>query len=108
MKDKELLQAAANAANVKVGRHLAITDGLLMANDLYWNPLVDDGDALRLAVRLSFLIDTHGLYARVYFPYEQSHLVHELMGNDKEAATRRAIVRAAADLGRYKIRKFIR
>jgi hypothetical protein len=53
-----------------------------------WNPLTDDGDALRLAVKLNL----HRAIAEA----------HRLVSNDVDfyAATRRAIVLAAAEIGR--------
>ena len=48
---------------------------------------------------LGFLVDTHGLYVRVFFPYKPP-LACEPVGNDRYAATRRAIVRAAAEIER--------
>lgn len=50
-----------------------------------WNPLTDDGDALRLAVKLHLL--------------ESSWLGDMSKEADPYAATRRAIVRAAAEIG---------
>ena len=63
-----------------------------------WNPLEDDGDALRLAVQLEMDV-SFGLGGAVV---EQSHgrKVLELDDNDPYVATRRAIVRAAAEIGR--------
>ena len=63
-----------------------------------WNPLTDDGDALRLAIKLEMDV-SFGLRGAVI---EQSHgrKVQELDDNDPYAATRRAIVRAAAEIGR--------
>ena len=67
-----------------------------------WNPLTDDGDALRLMVKLGidFKIrngvtwwDHHESDGVVYWGYEQHN-------GDPLAATRRAIVRAAAEIGR--------
>ena len=57
-----------------------------------WNPLTDDGDALRLAVKLGIL--SHPLLQH-YFAVET--LMPE---KDPYAATRRAIVRAAAEIGK--------
>ena len=61
-----------------------------------WNPLTNDGDAMRLAVQL--FRDIHFWY------FENSVSVgNELRvscGDDPCAATRRAIVRAAAEIGR--------
>jgi len=106
MNDRELLKAAAKAAGYPAGRHVAM-DGLLMANDLYWNPLTDDGDALRLAVKLRLEILSESMDDPPVMP---TH-VHaqdwgleagamEPLGDDPYAATRRAITRAAAEIGR--------
>ena len=63
-----------------------------------WNPLSDDGDALRLAVRLEMDV-SFGLRGAVI---ERGHgrKIQELDDDEPYAATRRAIVRAAADIGR--------
>ena len=111
MTDREqyLLELAAKAAGNPVGTSRA-GGGLLMANDLYWNPLTDDGDALRLAVKcgisvlpFSYCISTQwpldGLPEEligVASPYEDISL-----GQDHLAAARLAIVRAAAELGKF-------
>jgi hypothetical protein len=70
-----------------------------------WNPLEDDGDALRLAVKLGIAIQLHPswVYARAMppnDPYDWREIT-EGWGNTKDplAATRRAIVRAAASIG---------
>ena len=62
-----------------------------------WNPLTDDGDALRLAVklRMEVNIEMFSTNATVHEPYSEEHEQH---GDDPYAATRRAIVRAAAQL----------
>lgn len=67
-----------------------------------WNPLDDDGDALRLAVKLELYLAIGPGDAMAgdracggWGPYES-------YGNDPCAATRRAIVRAAAEIGRTK------
>jgi hypothetical protein len=69
-----------------------------------WNPLTDDGDALRLAVKLD-------LHVQCDFTEEESkvYVYGAFLGNgieedpgelDKYGATRRAIVRAAAEIGK--------
>ena len=63
-----------------------------------WNPLTDDGDALRLAVRLkmSMVLESFGFKGPntwVRAPGTERVQYHE---GDPCAATRRAIVRAAA------------
>ena len=70
-----------------------------MGHGMLWNPRDDDGDALRLAVKLGLIVDSHGMYARACFPYE-APLAYEAMREDRCAATRRAITRAAAEIGR--------
>lgn len=65
-----------------------------------WNPLTDDGDALRLAVKLSlnlYLSDAGQI------DVDGADSVTEDFGTgDPYAATRRAIVRAAASLAQQK------
>lgn len=99
MTDRELLEAAAKAA-YKISPEFAESrswwNGFLSS----WNPLEDDDDALRLAVKLGFIIDTCEPlsvvtdYSGELVRIEQDH------GTDPYAATRRAIVRAAAEIGR--------
>jgi hypothetical protein len=107
MTDKELLQLAAIAAGTPAGTSIA-SGGLLMSNDLYWNPLTNDGDALRLAVKLSLRTDC--LRAEGYDKTTASQCyagnvivnvgIDEGCGGDPYAATRLAITRAAAELGK--------
>ena len=90
MTDKELLELAAKAAGIEV-----VTPTMLQYGK--WNPLTDDGDALRLAVNLGMHI---GLQAvEVWEDGEQKiHIFED--GADPYDATRRAIVRAAAEVGK--------
>lgn len=101
MTDRELLEAAAKAAGLRAkwepfsdGERLrASPDGNWWPT---WNPLESDGDALRLAVKL-----------RIHFETTEGHSwastervdAIEPFGADPYAATRRAIVRAAAAIG---------
>lgn len=65
---------------------------------LLWIPMDDDGDALRLQVKLSL----HVRVMRKAIMVEKRELgddTFEPIGNDPYAATRRAIVRAAASIG---------
>ncbi len=72
-----------------------------------WNPLADDGEALRLAVLLHIDFRTYVATVRTWVgdPIAQRVLasVEELCGDDPLAATRRAIVRAAAALAPVKV-----
>jgi hypothetical protein len=93
--DRELLELAAKAG------------GFREYDEHYvpWNPLDDDGDALRLAVKLMLHIGVNPGNKVFCSPtYSDKPTVHEsceLRGiQDPYAATRRAIVRAAAEIGR--------
>jgi hypothetical protein len=60
--------------------------------DWLWCPLEDDGDALRLAVKLNLLSDPRFIHERDVLMFTQ--------GIEKLEATRRAITRAAAEIGK--------
>jgi hypothetical protein len=103
--DRELLEAAAKAEGYTVKgeavnysdqfTHLIVNSGH-GTRKFRWNPLTDDGDALRLAVRLRLLIFI-GKRAATFVV--DDYTVSERHGSDPYAATRRAIVRAAAQIG---------
>jgi hypothetical protein len=96
MTDRELLELAAKAVGSPQGTSRS-GGGLLMANDLYWNPLTDDGDALRLAVKLEIdVVHSHG--TRTAVAENTSGYVAE--GSDPYAATRIAIVKVAAEIAK--------
>lgn len=62
-----------------------------------WNPLTDDGDALRLAVQLGMLFT----YMHERFELFQRFYREELDKDRRPSeATRRAIVRTAAQIGK--------
>ena len=108
MSDREMLEFAAKAAGI------CLEDGHHWVGGFWtrWNPLADDGDAMRLAVKL-------GLHAR-QFPVlddgmdeplrmvevwrvdddDPLHVEYVKAGDDRLVAIRRAIVRAAAEIGR--------
>ena len=68
-----------------------------------WNPLTDDGDALRLAVKLRIDLEWRedGRIAAYRHAYADGHCFTAIESSreDCAAATRRAIVRAAAAIG---------
>lgn len=109
MTDRELLELAAKAAGMsdwgyaeKWGFMSKIRHSGGFYFDTEWNPLTDDGDALRLAVKLNFgiSIPVHKtVRADVICFLDSSVNIREENG-DPYAATRRAIVRAAAESGR--------
>jgi len=97
MTDKELLELAAQSAGYTLEERYDIHGNYWpwcfeIADP--WSPLTDDGDALRLAVKLR-LFESGQLWDKVMgyrFEYEGE--------DDPYAATRQAIVRAAAEIGR--------
>jgi hypothetical protein len=113
MTDKELLELAAKAAGIEVYES---TDGTLqnrpvlvftagggmgtMPYEERWNPLAYDAQALRLAVKLGLdvLRGSEMVVAETEKPKEVGCV--ELFSGDPYAATRRAIVRAAAEIGK--------
>lgn len=103
MTDRELLELAAKAAGINIfgwtpGGH-PTTDGAYTG---IWNPLTDDGDALRLAVRLHIKVLIGDAWSVDHSTGEHRTLFR--VSPDEEpcqyAATRRAITRAAAEIGR--------
>jgi hypothetical protein len=111
MTDKELLELAAKAAgyfHTKWDKRdwfyvCGLEGAWLEPSDFeLWNPLTIDGDAFRLAVKLNLLVHCETL-AYTHAMQEDIH-VTEHIGNDLTgdiyAATRRAIVRAAAEIGK--------
>ena len=99
MTDRELLELAAKAAGI--GQHLLTPDARAADGFREWNPLTDDGDALRLAVQSRLGINlTYEDVAIVGQEHTQAQFCLEQNGDDPFAATRRAIVRAAAEIGR--------
>jgi hypothetical protein len=120
MTDRELIELAAKAAGYglnekscelefiwteseyppKSGKHGALWNyiGWMDSAEL-WNPLTSDADAFRLAVKLRL---------EIYFPEENPPIVlvwgrdwaEETIVSNPYAATRRAITRAAAEIGK--------
>jgi hypothetical protein len=114
MTDRELLEKAAKAAGIDVPKKL---NNWLTYGDKYgfqwwnmdgtrtektFNPLNNDGDALRLAVKLQIQV-TPGTYNKDEFSAFKAGggEAHEfrIYQQDEFASTRRAIVRAAAYIG---------
>jgi hypothetical protein len=95
MTDKELLELAAKAIGLDATNHPAHTD------DWSWNPLTDDGDAFRLMVslRLCVAIEFDRIDAITQHECATEYL-YDKPQTDYYAATRRAIVRAAAAIGK--------
>lgn len=120
MTDRELLELAAKAAGIVQTGY--VSEGqyhpaaLLSNNEDYcsvrWNPLIDDGDALRLAVALRLEIKFLDGFKQVCCRRSDDRdnfEMHGLVGYGEGADlwvsaenVRRAIVRAAAEIGKQK------
>ena len=118
MTDHELLEMAAKAAGIAVVRarlHDPACQDFLIRGSVRnpsqdfgpWNPLADDGDALRLAVKLYIGVRPHGpdhwqqpnAAVALWDFGDKSGRVTVEHGDDPQRATRRAITRAAAAIG---------
>ena len=102
--DRELLVDAARAAGIGLVAWTKFFDEWKFACNPCgepWNPLIEDGDAFQLAVKLNMTIRCYGgnTCAQTTTPGGPSVSVDEMNLADPCAATRRAIVRAAAEIG---------
>jgi len=102
MTDRELLELAAKAVGLKY--HPSTTHEVVDAVSGKWlgswKPLTDDGDALRLAVKLKMQVkqwESNSIAVVVW----DKHATEDAT-KDRFAATRRAITRAAAEIGKTK------
>ncbi len=103
MTDRELLELAAKATGLDYSSQDGRVSDWRPGREnvlVLWNPLTDDGDALRLAVKLGFCISPPDPYLNKVYVSAYGTGAVEDCGDDPYAATRRAIVRAAAELGR--------
>ena len=99
MTDRELLELAAKAAGYSVRTDLTY-EGVIVINDgVFWNPLTNDGAALRLAVKLGLAIHVWSDETTVMNCQDEAEVKVVEGCADPYAATRRAIVRAAAAIG---------
>lgn len=105
MEDKELLELAAKAAGID------LDEGIVVENpftpDVYrreWNPLTDDGDEARLEANLGLNVawDFYSVRVGDFYGVRVGGTLEEFSRHDgnKQAARRRAGVRAAAEIGR--------
>ena len=118
MTDREMLELAAKVGGYARHEYVenSARDGRVVTGhydsslEVCINPLTDDGDALRLAVQLMIRVSVNrafplGIPGSVTAEYPDRDCFYFALGEavtngDPYAATRRAIVRAAAEIGR--------
>lgn len=104
MNDRTLLELAARAAGYKLSwsydNHCCWINEMRHDFDVTWNPRDDDGDALRLAVKLRLDISVEREIQVSWWQGESLETVTWPLGDDPCAAARYAIVRAAAEIGK--------
>lgn len=101
MIDKELLELSAKAAGIET-YWWPLDEPIflrLKENNERWHPLKDDDSALRLAVKLQIMVEPYDDTVYCYYSMSEGHF-SEPTTDDPYAATRRAIVRAAAEIGK--------
>lgn len=109
MTDRELLELAAKAAGYQFSTSMRSLSRppvpVILAESgrwKQWNPLHDDGDALRLAVKLNIHISLYGPDTGItaWIVKDSANHFDADYGDDPCASTRRSIVRASAEIGR--------
>jgi hypothetical protein len=111
MNDKELLEMAAKAAGYRTKANCFYVDcddnfnGIAILPDrgkkYRWNPLQDDGEALRLAINVGIEVGAIGSPNQVFCEARCDEVkIVQRIGDDKYAAVRLAIVRCAAEIGK--------
>lgn len=111
MKDRELLELAAKACGYDTSHRWnaerllllldpPVIDLCIQSVSTGWNPLTNDGDALRLAVELGISVNPGSKTNRFVVVNGDCGQILEERGPDPCASTRRAIVRAAAEIGK--------
>lgn len=105
MTDRDMLELAALAAGYwlyepfRNGEFRAYQPGQ-PNNSFSWNPRDDDGESLRLAVKLKIDVKHYDDHVVAWFDGGYIGTGRIMHDGDPYAATRRAIVRAAAEIGR--------
>lgn len=106
MSDKELLELAAKATGKTAWWSPSLEDWQKDLTPPYvdgvsWNPLTDDGDALRLAARLNFRVDISYGTVRIVDELDNEHYLSGIVTDcgGQMVIVRLAIVRAAASVG---------
>ena len=102
MTDKQLLEYAAKAAGIPGkwdGEHNCFYE-FSHAFQNPWNPLQDDGASLRLAVAIKAKITIGNAIIMVEVEAQGTPDIGQEFTDNPTAATRRAIIRTAAEIGK--------
>lgn len=106
MADKGLLELAAKAALLEYHHENGIIRTAARSGGYTpWNPLKDDGDALRLANHLCMSVSTGPCTARattIAGALRGAFFEEDTCHQDQDEAVRRVIVRCAAEVGEAK------
>lgn len=101
-KERELLEWAAKAAGYTIDPHqesggAIVHDG--KGNHFMWNPRHNNSDSMSLAIKLGigFIVYHDQGIVRTIWP---ERAANRKLGSDPEAATREAVLFAAADIGK--------
>jgi len=100
MTDQELLELAAKAAGIEVYWCELNNCHWLIDDSDSFVPLDNDGDALRLAVKLGLRIEINTQVLGDTLVISEFYDSVECHNGDPYAATRKAIVKAAAEIGK--------
>lgn len=106
MNDRELLEMSAKACGIEIATWSNCQAGGFQAQEgargKFWNPLDDDGDAMRLLTKLNLEIGRSKLAGRAYVGLVGEAPWVECVNDEQDiyACTRRAIVCASAEIGR--------
>lgn len=106
MNDRELLEMSAKACGIEIATWSNCQAGGFQtqegARGKFWNPLDDDGDAMRLLTKLNLEIERSKLADRAYVGLVGEAPWVEYVNDEQDiyACTRRAIVCASAEIGR--------
>ena len=105
MSDRELLLAAAKAAGLKIVKIILNPDGTVDqfnvedgSTSYGWNPLAKWGNGAALSLLTRLRLELRHAYGKVHVGRQNQFWYSESYNDDPDAATRRAIVRAAASL----------
>lgn len=106
MNDRELLEMSAKACGIEIATWSNCQAGGFQAQEgargKFWNPLDDDGEAMRLLTKLNLEIERSKLADRAYVGLVGEAPWVEYVNDEQDiyACTRRAIVCASAEIGR--------